>query len=49
MSMVPICPNLPGLMFVALSVRTLRWRRALRTVIGDAGQPQMLRAVQVPH
>lgn len=36
-----------ALLFVALSVRTLRLRRALRITIGDAGNPQMLRAMRV--
>jgi uncharacterized membrane protein YecN with MAPEG domain len=36
-----------ALLFVALSVRTLRLRRRLRIAIGDAGNPQMLRAMRV--
>jgi hypothetical protein len=36
-----------ALLFVALSVRTLRLRRHLRIAIGDAGNPQMLRAMRV--
>lgn len=33
--------------FVALSVRTLRMRRLLGIAIGDAGNPRMLRAMRV--
>ena len=36
-----------GLLFVALSVRTLRLRGRLRIAIGDAGNVQMLRAMRV--
>jgi uncharacterized protein len=36
-----------GLLFVALSVRTLRLRVKLRIAIGDAGNQQMLRAIRV--
>ena len=36
-----------GLLFVALSVRTLRLRVKLRIAIGDAANQQMLRAIQV--
>ena len=36
-----------GLLFVALSVRTLRVRGRLGILVGDDGNPQMLRAVRV--
>jgi uncharacterized membrane protein YecN with MAPEG domain len=36
-----------GLLFVALSVRTLRLRRSLRIAVGDAGNTEMLRAMRV--
>lgn len=36
-----------GIMFVALSVRTVRVRRRLRIGLGDAGNPQMLRAMRI--
>ena len=36
-----------GLLFVVLSVRTLRLRRNLRIAVGDAGNPKMLRAMRV--
>ena len=36
-----------GLLFVALSVRTLRLRRNLRIAVGDGGNARMLRAMRV--
>ena len=36
-----------ALLFMALSIRTLRLRRQLRIAIGDAGNPAMLRAMRV--
>jgi uncharacterized membrane protein YecN with MAPEG domain len=36
-----------GLLFVALSIRTLRLRRTLRIAVGDGGNPTMLRAMRV--
>ena len=36
-----------GVLFVGLSVRTLRMRRTLRIAVGDAGNPAMLRAMRV--
>lgn len=36
-----------GLLFVGLSVRTLRLRRRLRIAVGDAGNSEMLRAMRV--
>ena len=36
-----------ALLFVALSVRTLRMRRKLQIAIGDAGDQSMLRAMRV--
>jgi len=44
---VPIYAALLALLFVGLSVRTLRLRRALRIAVGDAGNPVMLRAMRV--
>ena len=35
-----------ALLFVGLSLRTLRMRRRLRIAIGDAGNPAMLRAMR---
>jgi uncharacterized protein len=48
--MMPITSFYAGvlaLLFAALSVRTLRLRRKLRVAVGDAGQPQLLRAMRV--
>jgi uncharacterized protein len=36
-----------GVLFVLLSLRTLRLRRKLRIGLGDAGHPEMLRAIRV--
>lgn len=36
-----------ALLFMTLSVRTLRLRRSLRIAIGDAGNQEMLRAIRV--
>ena len=47
MHIVPLYASILALLFVALSVRTLRMRRGLRIAIGDAGNPAMLRAMRV--
>lgn len=44
---IPFYAALLGLLFFALSVRTLRVRRGLRIAVGDAGNTQMLRAMRV--
>jgi uncharacterized membrane protein YecN with MAPEG domain len=47
---VPIVPTYAAvlaLLFVGLSVRTLRMRRALRVAVGDGGHPALLRAMRV--
>ena len=44
---VPTYAALLGLVFVALSVRALTLRRTLRVIVGDGGNPQMLRAMRV--
>ena len=46
MRIVLLYAALLGLLFVALSVRTLRMRRQLRIAIGDAGNETMLRAMR---
>lgn len=43
----PFYAALLALLFVLLSVRTVRLRRQLRIGIGDGGNPQMLRAMRV--
>ena len=44
---VPFYAALLALAFVGLSIRTLRLRKQLRIVIGDAGDTAMLRAMRV--
>jgi uncharacterized protein len=46
-TILPAYAALFGLMFVALSLRTLRLRRSLKIAVGDAGNPAMLRAMRV--
>lgn len=43
----PIYAALLGIVFVLLSVRTLRLRRRLRVAVGDGGNALMLRAMRV--
>jgi uncharacterized membrane protein YecN with MAPEG domain len=47
MHILPLYAALFALLFVALSVRTLRLRRSLRIAIGDSGNERMLRAMRV--
>ena len=47
MHTLPLYAALLALLFVALSIRTLRLRRSLKIVLGDAGNDQMLRAMRV--
>ncbi len=47
MSITPFYAAILGLLFVFLSVRTLKLRRNLKIAIGDAGNQQMLRAMRV--
>jgi len=47
MHIVPLYASILALLFVALSVRTLRMRRRLKIAIGDAGNQAMLRAMRV--
>ena len=47
MKILPFYAALFALLFVALSVRTLRMRRSLRIAIGDSGDERMLRAMRV--
>lgn len=42
----PAYTALLGLVFVALSIRTLRLRRRLRVALGDGGNQLMLRAIR---
>ncbi len=36
-----------GLLYIALSIRTLRTRRRNQIAVGDGGNPEMLRAIRV--
>jgi uncharacterized membrane protein YecN with MAPEG domain len=47
MHILPLYAALLALIFVLLSVRTLRLRKQLRIGIGDGGNPQLLRAMRV--
>ena len=47
MQILPVYTSILALIFVALSVRTLRLRRSLKIAIGDAGDSRMLRAMRV--
>jgi uncharacterized protein len=47
MSILPLYAALFALLFVALSVRTIRARRSLKIAVGDAGNEKMLRAMRV--
>jgi hypothetical protein len=47
MQIVPLYAALLTLLFVAISIRTLRLRRRLKIGIGDGGNQQMLRAMRV--
>ena len=47
MKILPLYASILALLFVTLSVRTLRLRQRLKIGIGDAGNTQMLRAMRV--
>ncbi len=47
MTILPFYAALLVLLFVVLSIRTLRLRRGLKIGVGDGGNPQMLRAMRV--
>lgn len=47
MNIVPFYAAMLALLFVLLSVRTLRLRRSLKVALGDAGNPVLLRAMRV--
>jgi len=47
MHIVPHYAAILALIFVALSVRTLRMRRRLRIAVGDGGDTSLLRAMRV--
>lgn len=45
-TIVPFYAALLAIVFVILSVRTIRLRRRLRIALGDAGNPTILRAIR---
>ncbi len=47
MFVTPFYAAILGFLFLALSVRALRTRRRLQIPLGDAGNPEMLRAMRV--
>ena len=47
MTVVPIYAALCGLLLILLSVRVIRQRRRSRVALGDAGKPEMQRAMRV--
>lgn len=47
MNIVPLYAAVLGLLYVFLSVRTLRLRRRLKIALGDGGNSDMLRAIRV--
>jgi uncharacterized protein len=47
MHIVPLYAALLAILFVTLSIRTLRLRRSLGIGLGDAGNERMLRAMRV--
>lgn len=47
MHVLPLYAPLLAVLFVVLSVRTLRLRRQLRIPIGDSGDPRLKRAMRV--
>ena len=47
MLITPLYAAILGLLFVVLSVRTLRLRRNLKIALGDGEQPILMRAIRV--
>jgi len=47
MRIVGLYAALLSILFVVLSIRTIRMRRSLKIAIGDSGSPGMLRAMRV--
>ncbi len=47
MLITPAYAAIFALLFVALSIRTIRLRRRLRVAVGDGGEPQLQRAARV--
>jgi len=47
MTITPLYAAVLALMFIALSMRTLRLRRKHKVAVGDGGKPELLRAMRV--
>ena len=47
MTVVPVYAALCGLLLILLSVRVIRQRRRSKVALGDAGKPEMQRAMRV--
>ena len=47
MDITPLYASVLAILFVALSVRTLRMRHRLKIAVGDAGNQALLRAIRV--
>jgi len=47
MDITPLYASVLAILFVALSVRTLRMRHGLKIAVGDAGNQALLRAIRV--
>ena len=47
MHITPLYASVLAILFVALSVRTLRMRHRLKIAVGDAGNQALLRAIRV--
>ena len=47
MTVVPIYAALCGLLLILLSIRVIRQRRRYKVALGDAGKPEMQRAMRV--
>ena len=47
MHITPLYASVLAILFVALSVRTLRMRHGLKIAVGDAGNQALLRAIRV--
>lgn len=47
MTVTPVYAAVPGLIFVALSIRTISMRRRHRVAVGDGGNAELRRAMRV--
>jgi len=47
MQILPLYASLLAILFVVLSIRTIRLRRKLQIAVGDQANPEMLRAMRV--